>query len=197
MAADLAALRRDRAKASARMSEIAAAARGRSMTDDEFASFETAAGEVTRLDGAIAAAEGQIETARESTGAIGRADAAEIARLCTAGGVPAMAATLLAEGIGVDEARQRIAAAGEARNLVALARAKDPSIPEDLAATMLAEGKGVEAIRAALFDKLVAGEATTSIASHVPVETGQAGAAASSASMAREIRRAGLAKTEA
>ena len=195
MAADLAALRRDRAKASAVMSEIAAAARGRSMTDDEFSKFETAAGEVTRLDGEITAAEGQKKVETATT--ISRADAAEISRLCATGGVPAMAATLLAEGVGVDDAKKRVAAAGEAKNLVALARAKDPSIPEDLAATMLAEGKGVEDVRAALFDKLVAGEEKTSIASHVPAGTGNAGAAASSASMEREIKRAGLTKKDA
>lgn len=190
MAADLAALRRDRAKASARMSELVAAARGRSMTDDETANFETASAEVTRLDGEISAAEGKNTVDASTT--ISRADAGEIARLCADGGVPGMTATLLTEGVSVDDAKKRIAAAGEAKNLVTLARAKDPSIPEDLAASMLAEGKTVEQIRTALFDKLVAAEEKTSISSHVPAAQGNAGASASRASMEREIKRAGL-----
>lgn len=168
MAADLAALRRDRAKASARMSELVAAARGRSMTDDEIANFETASAEVTRLDGEISAAEGK-NTVEAST-TISRADAGQIARLCADGGVPGMTATLLTEGVSVEDAKARIAEAGEAANLVALARRKDPSIPEDLAATMLADGKTVENIRTALFDKLVAAEEKTSISSHVPAD---------------------------
>ncbi|ACK81221.1 hypothetical protein Mchl_0283 [Methylorubrum extorquens CM4] len=192
MPGDLAGLRRDRAKASTRMSEIAAAARGRSMTDDEFRDFEAAAGEVTRLDGDISAAEGK-QTVEAST-TVTRADAAEIARLCASGSVPNMAATLLAEGVGVEDAKKRVAAAGEAKNLVALARRKDASIPEDFAATMLADGKGVEDIRTALFDKLVAAEETTSIASHPPAAVGNAGATAAKASMERELARANLKK---
>lgn len=190
MAADLAALRLDRAKASARMSELVAAARGRSMTDDETANFETASAEVTRLDGEISTAESKNTVDASTT--ITRAQAGEIIRLCADGGVPGMAATLVTEGVSVEDAKKRIAAAGEAKNLVALARRKDPSIPEDLAATMLAEGKTVENIRTALFDKLVAAEEQTSIASHVPTPQGNAGAAASTASMEREIKRAGL-----
>ena len=162
------------------------------MTDDEFRDFEAAASEVTRLDGAISAAEGQ-QTLQTST-AIGRAEAAEIARLCATGGVPNMAATLLAEGVGVEDAKKRVAAAGEAKSLVALARRKDPSIPEDFAATMLAEGKGVEDIRTALFDKLVAAEEQTAIASHPPAAVGNAGATAAKASMERELARANLKK---
>lgn len=192
MAADLAALRRDRAKASARMSELVTAARGRSMTDDESRDFEAASAEVTRLDGEISAAEGKNTVDASTT--ISRADAGEIARLCADGGVPGMTATLLTEGVSVEDAKKRIAAAGEAKNLVALARAKDPSIPEDLAASMLAEGKTVEQIRTALFDKLVAAEEKTSISSHVPAPQGNAGAPAAKASMEREIARAGLKK---
>lgn len=99
-----------------------------------------------------------------------RSDASEIAKLCVDGGVPAMAATLLAEGVTVAQAKERIGAAGEVKNLVALARRKDPTIPEDLAATMLADGKTVEQARAALFDKLVAGEERTAVSSHVPTD---------------------------
>jgi hypothetical protein len=81
-----------------------------------------------------------------------------------------MAASLLAEGVSLAEAKTRIGAAGEVKNLVALARRKDPNTPEDLADTMLAEGKTVEQARAALFDKLVAAENETSISSHIPAD---------------------------
>jgi hypothetical protein len=192
MAADLAALRRDRAKASARMSEIAAAARGRSMTDDEFRDFEASAGEVTRIDGEISAAEGKNTVDASTT--ITRAQAGEIAKLCADGGVPGMTATLLTEGVSVEDAKKRIAAAGEATNLVALARRKDASIPEDLGAKMLAEGKTVEDIRTALFDKLVAAENDTSISSHIPAAQGNAGASATRTSMERQLVKAGLKK---
>ncbi|MCC0808583.1 Clp protease ClpP [Methylobacterium sp. W2] len=101
---------------------------------------------------------------------VARSDASEIAKFCVDGGVPAMAATLLAEGVTVAQAKERIGAAGEVKNLVALARRKDPTIPEDLAATMLADGKTVEQARAALFDKLVAGEERTAVSSHVPAD---------------------------
>ncbi len=196
MPSDLAGLRRDRAKASDRMSELEAAARGRSMTETEKKDFEAAEASVRDLDTKIAAAESEAE--RVAASSIGRADASEIAKLCVEGGVPGMAASLLAEGVSVEDAKKRVAAAGQAKDLVALARRKDASIPEDLAATMLADGKTVEQIRTALFDKLVAGEEKTSISSHIPADPGgKAGVAASSASMEREIKRAGLTKKEA
>lgn len=192
MPGDLAGLRRDRAKASDRMNDLATAARGRSMTDDEQRDFDASASQVKDLDAKITSLEA--EGTRTDTSAIGRADAAQIAKLCVDGGVPSMAATLLAEGVSVDDAKARIATAGEAKNLVTLARRKDSSIPEDLAATMLADGKTVADVRAALFDKLVAGEEKTSISSHVPAALGNAGASASATSMERELKRAGLKK---
>lgn len=125
---------------------------------------------------------------------VSRADASEIVTLCVAGGVPAMAASLLAEGATVAQAKERIGVAGEVKNLVALARRKDPTLPADLDATMLAEGKTVEQARAALFDKLVASEDQTSISSHVPAALGNAGPTASATSMQRELKRSGLTK---
>ncbi len=192
MPGDLAGLRRDRTKASDRMTELATAARGRSMTDDEQHDFDAAAAQVKDLDAKIAPLEA--EGPRSDASSIGRAQAAEIARLCADGGVPGMTASLLAEGASVDDAKKRIAAAGEAQNLVALARRKDASIPEDLAATMLADGKSVEHVRTALFDKLVANEDRTSISSHPPAAQGNAGPTASATSMQRELKRAGLNK---
>ncbi len=173
------------------MTELATAARGRSMTDDEQRDFDAASRDLTDLEAKITAAEA-------STGpkdkAVTRADAAEIARLCVDGGVPAMAATLLAEGVSVDQAKERIGAAGKINDLVALARRKDASLPADLGAQMIASGKTVEQVRAELFDKLVAAEEKTSISSHVPAAVGNAGISASAASMERELVRAGLKK---
>ena len=121
---------------------------------------------------ASAALAATVEAAKPATAAtpasVSRADASEIAKLCVDGGVPAMASVLLAEGATVAQAKERIGAAGEVRNLVALARRKDPTLPADLDATMLAEGKTVEQARAALFDKLVAAEEQTAVSSHVP-----------------------------
>ncbi|KQO76434.1 head maturation protease, ClpP-related [Methylobacterium sp. Leaf88] len=139
-----------------------------------------------------AVVDGAKPTATAST--VSRADASEIVTLCVAGGVPAMAASLLAEGATVAQAKERIGAAGEVKNLVALARRKDPTLPADLDATMLAEGKTVEQARAALFDKLVASEEQTSISSHPPAAQGNAGPTASATSMQRELKRAGLTK---
>lgn len=83
-----------------------------------------------------------------------------------------MAASLLAEGVTLSEAKTRIGAAGEVRNLVALARRKDPAIPEDYADTLLGDGKTVEQSRAALFDRLVADEEARPTSSHVVQDDG-------------------------
>jgi hypothetical protein len=176
------------------MTKLATATRGRSMTDDEQHDFDAAASEVASLDEKIAAAEAEGTEAKDKT--VGRAEAAEIVKLCVDGGVPMMASGMLAEGIGVEDAKTRIAAAGKAKDLVALARRKDGNIPEDLAATMLAEGKTVEDIRSALFDKLVAAEEKTSISSHAPIAAGglAAGISAAQSSMQRTLKRAGLLK---
>ncbi|SFM76272.1 hypothetical protein [Methylobacterium pseudosasicola] len=191
----LAGLRRDRAKASDRMTKLATAARGRSMTDDEQHDFDAAARDVAGFDEQIAAVESSQTETKDKT--VSRADAAEIVKLCVDGGVPMMASGMLAEGVSVEDAKSRIAAAGKAKDLVALARRKDPGIPADLAATMLAEGKSVEDIRTALFDKLVAAEEKTAISSHVPTAAADgptAGITAAQSSMQRTLKRAGLVK---
>ncbi len=180
----LAALRQDRTAAAARMNEMATAARDRSMTDDEQHDFDAAAREIASLDGQIAAAQAGGSGAPEKTVApeagtiVGRAEAAEIAKLCVNGGMPGMAATLLAEGVGLGEARARVAAAAGVESMVNLARGLNASIPQDLAATMLAEGKSVQEIRAALFDRIVATEEKTTVFSQKPA----GGTAASGAS---------------
>lgn len=192
MPRDLAGLRHDRAKASSRMTELAAATRGRSMTDDEQREFDAAAGKVTDLDREISAAEAEAE--RSTSSASTRADAAEIAKLCVNGGVASMASALIAEGVSVDEARTRINAAGEMKAVVEHARRVDPTIPADAADKLLAEGKTVEQARASFFERFVAAEEKTSIRSHVPAAQGNAGLTASASSMERELRRAGLKK---
>ena len=180
-------LRLARTVASGRMTQLATAARGRSMTDDEQHDFDAAAREIESLDAKITAA----EAPKGEDKSVSRAEAADVVRLCIDGGVPTMAAGMIAEGIGVEDAKARIAAAGKVKELVASARRMNASIPADFAATMIAEGKTVEDIRMALFDKLVADQEQTSIASHVPVvATGAAGLAASRASMDRVLKRA-------
>lgn len=171
----LASLRLDRMTADKRMNDIATAARGRSMTDDEQHDFDMATREVAALDKEIAAAEAAgptiPATAAGPAGSgqtVDRTEAAEIVKLCVDGVVPMMASTLLAEGVSVEVAKTRIAAVGEAASLVTGFRRIDARIPEDFAATMLAEGKSVDQIRAALFEKLVAEEQETIVISQAP-----------------------------
>lgn len=174
----LAALRLDRATAHKRMTDLATAARGRSMTDGEQHDFDMAERQIAALDTEITAAEAKGEsmpptppasTAVEASAAgLDRLQAAEIAKLCVDGGVPTMASTLLAEGVSVEGAKARIAAVGEAASLVTGFRRIDASIPEDFAATMLAQGKSVEDIRSALFGRLVTADDSTAIISAAP-----------------------------
>ena len=159
-------LRRARTAASSRMTKLATAARGRSMTDDEQHDFDAAASDVASLDEKIAAAEAETTEVKDKT--VGRAEAAEIVKLCVDGGVPMMASTLLAEGVSVEVAKTRIAAVGEAKAMVTGARRVNGSIPEDFAATMLAEGKSVDQIRAALFEKMVAADEKSTLVTHAP-----------------------------
>ena len=131
--------------------------------------------------------------AQASATSLPRAQAGEVADLCLAGGVPEMTASLLREGVTVDQAKTRITAAGEIKDAVALARRTNPDIPETTAATMIAEGKTVEQARSALFDKLVAKDEAAPITSqHVP-STVKADRGAAKASMEQQLKRAGLA----
>ena len=126
---------------------------------------------------------------------LSRADAAAIAKACVDGGVPAMAATLLAEGVTLDQANARIGAATQIKDMVALARRADASIPADQADTFLAEGKTVEQARTALFDRLVAKQEKTEVRSHVPTPTGDhGGVQTATANMRRLLERSGAVK---
>jgi ATP-dependent Clp protease, protease subunit len=104
-----------------------------------------------RVDAAVAAA-----LATASAASMPRAQAADIVKACVEGGVPTMAAALVAEGVTIEQAKARVTAAGQVKDVVALARRSDPSIADDFAATMIAEGKTADQVKAALFDKLAA-----------------------------------------
>ena len=116
------------------------------MTDDELK---------VRLD--AARAEGKADgEAKVSASTLARSQASEIAKLCNDGGVPAMAAALLAEGATVEQARARVDQAGKITDMVALARKANPQIAETTAAEFIASGKTLDQVREVLFDKLVA-----------------------------------------
>jgi len=146
----------------------------------------------------------QIEEARAAgrsealATAVPRVQASEIAKLCLDGGLPEMTASLLAEGVSVEQAKGRIQMAGQVKDLVALARRTSPEIPEDFATTMLAEGKTLDQARAALFDKMVAQDeaAVVTTAQHPQRQT-QAGRAAAMANMRAQLEGRGMLKKEA
>ena len=163
------------------------------MTDAEQADFDASAAKVQRLDTELATAEADDQTQR--AGAVSRVDASEIVKLCVDGGVPMMAASLIAEGASVDAAKAQIGAAAQIKEMVALARRVHPSILETAAEDFIKAGFSVERVRTELFDKLVAAQEGNEVRSHVPQPiAGAAGIAASSASMERELKRAGVKK---
>lgn len=139
-----------------------------------------------------AAVNSAVAEARATT--ISRSDASEIVKACMDGGVPAMATSLLAEGVTLAEAKTRVGAASQIKDLVALARRANPEIPANTADTFLAEGKTVEQARAALFDKMVAKQEANEIRSHIPASTAAAGREATAANMQRQLERSGLVK---
>ncbi|WP_457107133.1 hypothetical protein [Methylobacterium sp. P5_C11] len=123
---------------------------------------------------------------------ISRNEAAQIAALCTECGVPHLAAGFLGQGLGLDEVKTRVSKVGTVMQMAAIARRKEPSIPAELATNMLAEGFGIQEIRAELFNRIVVEEEKTSISSHVPVDSGSAGLAASRLSMERTLKAMGV-----
>jgi hypothetical protein len=173
------------------MNTLTAASRDRSMTADEQRDFDAASAQVADLDRQIATAERELEV--QAGQSITRTNAAEIARICVAGGQPGLIAGLLAEGASVEAATARFGMAAEAAMIVASARRKDPSIPEDFAATQLSEGKSLDQIRSALLDKLVTAEERQPTSSHIPA-TPPAGPATATSSMERELKRVGVKK---
>lgn len=125
---------------------------------------------------------------------IARSEASEIAKLCLDGGVPTMITALLTEGVTLAVAKERIGAAGQIKELVALARKTNPAIAEGEADTYLAAGQTVEQVRADLFNKMVAKQESTEVRSHIAPATGGPGATATMSSMEREVLRSGLKK---
>lgn len=122
--------------------------------------------------------------------------AIEIADICAKAGVPAMAAPLLREGVTAEQARARTAQAKDIRAAVDLARQKDPSIAANAADVYLTEGKSLDQVRAALFERFVAKEDETPINPSTPLAQPKAGAESATASMQRQLKRAGV-STEA
>ena len=106
------------------------------------------------------------------TTSMSRANAAEIVTLCVAGGVPAMAANLITEGVTVAQAKDRIQTVANVSERVALARKVNQSIAADFGTKLLAEGKSPAEISDALLNAICASEEKTSIASHIRPETG-------------------------
>ena len=127
---------------------------------------------------------------------INRSEAAQIAEHCHTCGMPHLAAGFLGEGLSLEEVKARVSAAATVKQMSMIAQQKEPSIPADLGANMLAQGCGVSQIRAELFERIVAAEESTSIASHVPAAGGNAGFAASQASMRRTLRASGITPTD-
>ncbi|MGA0595406.1 head maturation protease, ClpP-related [Enterovirga sp. CN4-39] len=128
----------------------------------------TVAEHETKLAAAIAEAKAAPPTA------IQRSEAAEIAKACVDGGVPAMAASLLAEGVTLAVAKERIGSASQIKELVALAGRTSTAVTAAMADEFIAAGKTVEQVRADLFDKLVAKQERTDVRSHVQPSDGDA-----------------------
>jgi hypothetical protein len=111
---------------------------------------------VARAEAAEAAVDDMKQKQSVDAGNQAKADAAEIAAMCSAAGVAAMAAPLIREGVSTDEAQLRIDGAKEITAAVDLARKQCPSIPEGLADEYIGAGKTIEAVRADLFEKMAA-----------------------------------------
>ena len=130
-----------------------------------------------------------------------RADAAEIAEICANGGAPSMTATLIREGVSAEQARQRVNAAGQIKNVVALARKNAPHLAADLADKAIAAGKSVDTVKAELFDAMAAASEALPVDAHHRAGTGGANHSAtnpadarakSKASMQAELKRRGM-----
>ncbi|RXF67694.1 head maturation protease, ClpP-related [Hansschlegelia zhihuaiae] len=118
--------------------------------------------------------------------------AAEIATICADAGVPAMTAQLIREGVTADQARARACQAKDIRMAVDLARKKDTKIEANAADQYIAQGKSLDQVRAALFERFVAQEEQTAINPTSPLPSGQEGPKSATASMQRQLKRAGM-----
>ena len=110
-------------------------------------------------DAASALAASHAAQAADTTAAsdrYSRADAAEIAEICANGGAPSMTATLIREGVTAAAARERVNAAGQIKDVVALASKNAPHLAADFADRAIAAGKSVATVKAELFDAMAA-----------------------------------------
>lgn len=119
------------------------------------------------------------------------AHAVEISTICAEAGVPAMASTLIKEGVTADQARARATSAKDIRAAVEAAQKSYPKITAN-ADEFIAQGKSLEHVRAALFEKITAVQSPEINSFHQPA--GNAAAVTAKASMERELKRAGLTK---
>lgn len=108
------------------------------------------------------------QTAEEARTATAQAHA-EIAALCNNAGVPAMAPALIREGLAPKDAAKRIEGAKDIRAAVEAARRSCPAIEASLADAFIAAGTRLETVRAELFERIAAAEATGEIS---PVRPG-------------------------
>ncbi len=117
---------------------------------------------VARAEAAEAAVAKMTEEQTVEAGAQARADAAEIASICAAGGVSAMAAPLIRDGVSPKDAQARVDGAKEISAAVESANRDCPSVPKTLADEYLAAGRTIVEVRADLFDRMAKiGDGTT------------------------------------
>ncbi|MGF7160134.1 ATP-dependent protease ClpP protease subunit [Rhodoligotrophos appendicifer] len=91
------------------------------------------------------------------------AAAAEIAEICIAAGVPAMASVLIKEGVSTAEARTRADGAKQIRAAVEDARKSHPAIEASLADEFIQQGVSLDQVRSQLFQKMVASQQATAV----------------------------------
>jgi len=93
-------------------------------------------------------------------------DAPAIIELCADAGVPKLAAALVKEGLTLAQARDRIDAAGDIRQMVGLARKINPAIDPKEADNLIAAGASKAHAKTVLFDKLVSMQSPEIAARH-------------------------------
>ena len=98
--------------------------------------------------------------------------AAGIIEACAKADVVAMASALIKDGLTVEQAKARIDGARDIKAAVALARKTCPTIDPALADQFIASGAGIEKVRADLFDKMAAAQATKPTRSQHQARTG-------------------------
>lgn len=121
-----------------------------------------------------------------------RSEAAQIAAHCVASGSPELAAEFIAQGTPLAEVKERVSLIAKVTEMSMLACAVDRSFPVGLGRQLLAEGRSLQEIRSEFFARMVTKQEETSISSHVPAASGNAGAAASQASMIRTLKARGM-----